>query len=106
MTDATLPPEIRREFEKIRQHYISSLPEKLGRLGELKAACESSNWGPASCAALKNLSHQLAGSLGIHGLNREQSIAAALDLALEQDRHQPTALATLLDDLIELLGKH
>ena len=103
MTDSSLPPEIRREVEKIRQQYLRNLPKKIRRLGELKADCVSEGWNGDSRAKLKDLAHQLAGSLGIHNLNLEQSKAEAIDIALEQSDLDAAAITRLLNDLIELL---
>ena len=105
MSDFSLPPEIQREVGMIRQLYISKLPEKARDLEELKAACESSGWDGVSSIRLKQLAHQLAGSLGIHELDQAQSTAEALDVALEQGGQDPAALARLLDELIRLLVK-
>lgn len=93
-----LSPKARALLREQRKRYLTRLPERARELRLLWEAADGTDYGEFLDAV-----HRLAGSAGLHGLDRIQQDAAMLEQGLKSQARAPASYAADLNALIERL---
>ncbi|RMF17931.1 MAG: EAL domain-containing protein [Gammaproteobacteria bacterium] len=92
--------EVGNRFEQLRQAFVSTLPKRLKRIGQLWQKLLYLRWDQRRLDVLINEVHKLVGTAGTYGLSELSLRARALEAVLERVRDAEGALSAEQRELV------